>query len=60
VPKLTGSELTVSEPGATTVDRSETLRAAFAALLVIATLPLAVPAEGGVEGGVKLTVKLAL
>jgi hypothetical protein len=60
VPKLTGSELTVSEPGATTVDTSGTLRTAFAALLVIATLPFAVPADGGAEGGVKVTVKLAL
>jgi hypothetical protein len=50
----------VSEPGATTVDRSETLRTALAALLVIATLPAAVPPDGGVEGGLKVTVKLAL
>src|ERR1700685_601488 len=60
VPKLTGSELTVSEPGETTVDRSETLRTALAALLEIATLPAAVPPDGGLEGGVKVTVKLAL
>jgi hypothetical protein len=60
VPKATGSELTVSEPGATTVDTNETPRTAFVALLVTATLPFAVPADGGVEGGVKVTVKLAL
>jgi hypothetical protein len=60
VPKVTGSELAVSEPGATTVDTRETVRTAFAALLVIATSPLAVAADGAAEGGVKVTLKLAL